>query len=113
MSTQSPLISLCQETKSQKSLKPPTEMHRRMKAKQGKYGIELIEEMNKPVVTHQPTQRSPSIPYFSRFARRHRSYVSPSDDDDELYDWRGRQVVFPQPGGGVVVIGRISQPGFS
>ena len=91
-----------------------------MKAKQGKYGIELIEEMNKPVVTlqpvvtHQPTQiqRLPPIPYFSRFARKHGNYTSSSDDDD-LYDWKGRQVVFPQPDGTVMVTGRRSQPGFS
>ena len=96
-------------------------MHRRMKAKQGKYGIELIEEMNKPVVTHQPVithkptqiQRLPPIPYFSRRARKHNSYISPSDDDDGLYDWKGRQVVFPQPDGTVMVTGRRSQPGFS
>ena len=117
MPIQNPLISLCQETKSQKSLKPSTEMHCSMMAKQGKYGIELIEEMNKPVVTHQPVvtqiQRLPPIPYFSRRARKHNSYISPSDDDDGLYDWKGKQVVFPQPDGRVMVIGRRSQPGFS
>ena len=98
-----------------------------MVTKQGKYGKELIEEMSKPVVTHQPVitsqpvvthqptqiQRLTPIPYFSRRARKHNSYISPSDDDDELYDWKGRQVVFPQSDGTVVVIGRRSQPGFS
>ena len=92
-----------------------------MKAKQGKYGIELIEEMNKPVVTHQPVithkptqiQRLPPIPYSSRFERKHGNYVSLSDDDDDLYDWKGRQVVFPQPNGTVMVTGRRTQPGFS
>ena len=51
------VISLCQETISQEIPQ---------KFKQGKFGTELIEEMNKqPVVTHQPP-----IPYFSRFARK-------------------------------------------
>ena len=118
-----PLISLCQETKSQESLRSPTETHRRMKTKQGKYEIELIEEMNKPVITHRPVvthqpvvtqiQRLPPISYYPSRARKHNSYISPSDDDDELYDWRGRQVVFPQPDGRVIVIGRRTQPGFS
>ena len=89
-----------------------------MKAKQGKYGIELMEEMNKPVITHQPVvtqiQRSSPISYYpQRRSRKHNSYISPSDDDDGLYDWKGRQVVFPQPDGRVMVIGRRSQPGFS
>ena len=97
-------------------------MHCSMKTKQGKYGKELIEEMSKPVVTHKPVsthkptqiQGLPPI-YFPRRARVHHnnSYVSPSDDDEGLYDWKGRQVVFPQPNGTVQVIGRRSQPGFS
>ena len=87
-----------------------------MTAKQGKYGIELIEEMNKPVVTHKPTQiqRLTPISYYpQRCARIQNSYISPSDDNDGLYDWKGRQVVFPQPNGIVHIIGRRSQPGFS
>ena len=117
MTIPNPLISICQETKSQESLKSPTEMHCSMKTKQGKYEIELIEEMSKPVVTHKPTQIQRLQPtYFpSRRARvyHNNSYVSPSDDVDELYDWKGRQVVFTQPNGRVHIIGRRSQPGFS
>ena len=138
MSTQNPLISLCQETKSQESLKSSTEMHCRMKevidkpqtpppltlytslcAKQRKYGIELIEEMNKPptppqpVITHQPTQRqrSPPIPYFSRFERKRwnglpRGCVHFDEGNSNL-------IGYPQPNGRFMVTGRSSQPGFS
>ena len=133
MSTQNPLISLCQNTKSQESSKSFTEMHRRMKevippplhtsscAKQGKYGIELIEEMNKPpippqpVATHQPIQRqrqrSPPIPFFSRFARKHwnglpRGCVHYDEENSNL-------IGYPQPNGTFMVTGRSSQPGFS
>ena len=128
MPIQNPLITLCQETKSQESLKSFTETHRRMKTKQGKYEIELIEEMNKPVITHRPVvthqpvvtqiQRLPPTYYPQRrSSNRNRyissSYISPSDDDDGLYDWKGRQVVFPLPNGRVQVIGRRTQPGFS
>ena len=98
-----------------------------MKAKQGKYEIELIEEMNKPVITltnthvpyvYTPIQKLPPTYYPQRrSSNRNRyispSYISPSDDDDGLYDWKGRQVVFPQPDGSVHVIGRRTQPGFS
>ena len=123
MPIQNLLVSLCQEAKSQECLKSPTEMQRIMNAKQGKYGLELIEEMSKPVVTHKPvtthkpTQIQKLLPtyYPSRRARVHHnnSYVSPSDDVDELYDWKGRQVVFTQSDGMVHIIGRRTQPGFS
>ena len=131
MFTKNPLISLCQETKSQESLKSSTEMHLRMKEvippplhtsswpKQARYGIELIEEMNKPpippqpVVTHQPSQRprSPPIPYFSRFARKHwnglpRGCVYLDEENSNL-------IGYPQPDGRFMVTGRSSQPGFS
>ena len=138
MSTQSLLVSLCQETKSQKSLKSFTEMHCIMKEviykpqtlpplslytsslpKQRKFGIELIEEMNKPpippqpVATHQPSQRprSPPILYFSRFARKHwnglpRGCVHFDEENSNL-------IGYPQPNGRFMVTGRSSQPGFS
>ena len=51
---------------------PPLSLYIPWGTKQGKFGTELIEEMNKPVITHQPTQgqRSPPTPYFSRFERK-------------------------------------------
>ena len=123
MFTQNPLISLCQETKSQESLKSPTEMHCSMKAKQGRYGIELIEEMNKPALPtispFTPTHQQPPIKHSNTFLvhllrEKIRFKIwNQTRVDSDLCDWKGRQVVFPQPDGTVMVTGRRSQPGFS
>ena len=92
-------------------------------SKQGKFGTELIEEMNKPAL---PTI-SPSTPTYQQPPIKH-SYTIPDHllrekirwkiwnqtrVDSDLCDWKGRQVVFPQPDGSFMITGRRSQPGFS
>ena len=142
MSTQNPLISLCQDTKSQESLRSFTEMHYRMKRvtydpripiplclytstwpKQGKFGMELIEEMNKPALPtispFTPTHQQPPIKHSNTFLdhllrEKIRCKIwNQTRVDSDLCDWKGRQVVFPQPDGSFIVTGRRSQPGFS
>ena len=121
MSTQNPrknepLVSLSQVITSQEI--PNTFI-------EGQYAKELREEMNKtpilppslPVVV----KKSPPVLWCvdcdgkcRMMSRRwkHRNGV-PSSDDDDLYDWKGNQVVFPQSDGSYHVIGRRTQPGFS
>ena len=114
MATQKPLISLSQETFSQEILKKP---------KQGKYGTELIEEMKKPPIPiyplpHHMHQQPPvkhSCPFPDHLLREKIRWKiwNQTRVDSDLCDWKGRQVVFPQPDGSFMVIGRRTQPGFS
>ena len=91
---------------------------------EGRYGRELREEMMKKpilppsppiVVTKKPKPWCVDCRGECRMMSRrwkHRNGVSSSDDDD-LYDYEGNQVVWPQPDGSYVVTGRRTQPGFS
>ena len=102
-------------------------------SKQGKFGTELIEEMNKPPLPtyplpHHTYQQSPLPPPTYQQPPVKHSYPIPDHllrekirwkiwnqtrVDSDLCDWKGRQVVFPQPDGSLIITGRRSQPGFS
>ena len=139
MATQKPLISLSQDTKSQgrHGRKPMEEIMNRSrnptlirkvislsqetisqeipkKPKQGKFGMELIEEMSKPPIPiyhlSPPTYQQPPLHknhYFYNYDREFVSWGRSVDESDMESEWHSRRCFMGTDEG------RTSPPGFS
>ena len=80
--------------------------------------MELIEEMKKPPIPIHPLPQPPvkhsyPIPDHLLHEKIRWKIWNQTRVNSDLYDWKGRQVVFPQPDGSYMITGRKSQPGFS
>ena len=103
MSTQKPLVSLSQETKSQESLKSFTKMHCRMEVRKNPRNYEPLVSLREKIkeTTH------PQNLHFYNQERKFASWVSNIDESDMGSPWHSRRCFMGTDEG------RTSPPGFS